>query len=93
MTDRMFYSSLKRLTAGTSPLLNVNGSNRWPTGDCPTTEVTLGITQTGRAVLGNGTDWIGRNGIDRWLGGVHLHGTESIWRWDGENRRLVGQSY
>jgi hypothetical protein len=22
------------------------------------------------------------NGIDRWLGGVHLHGHKVEWRWD-----------
>jgi hypothetical protein len=30
-----------------------------------------------------------RNGIDRWLGGVHLMGGDALWRWDGKRRRLV----
>jgi hypothetical protein len=29
------------------------------------------------------------NGIDRWIGGVHLQGQETDWRWDEENGRLL----
>ncbi len=47
------------------------------------------MTETGRAVLDGEADWIKLNGIDRWLEGVHLHGAESRWRWDEENRRLL----
>jgi hypothetical protein len=28
------------------------------------------------------------NGIERWLGGVHLTGTQAVWRWDGVAKRL-----
>lgn len=88
MTDGMFYPSLKQLAGGPSPLLKVNGADSWPTGNAPITGLTLGLTDTGRAVLTGEADWIKLNGIDRWLGGVHLHGAESAWRWDEENRRL-----
>jgi hypothetical protein len=29
------------------------------------------------------------HGIDRWLGGVHLHGHDAQWRWDPDRDRLV----
>jgi hypothetical protein len=29
------------------------------------------------------------NGIDRWLGGVHLQGGEAAWRWDADAGRLA----
>src|SRR5205814_9828925 len=32
-------------------------------------------------------DHVHLNGIDRWLGGVHLQGAEARWRWDEKNRR------
>ena len=32
-------------------------------------------------------DHLRLNGIDRWLGGVHLHG-DRVWRWDGEHGKL-----
>jgi hypothetical protein len=28
-------------------------------------------------------------GLDRWLGGVHLSGSERLWRWDAAHARLV----
>lgn len=40
------------------------------------------ITSFGRLVLEKRADHVRVNGIDRWLGGVHLHGS-TIWRWDG----------
>lgn len=49
----------------------------------------LSLTSTGREVLEGREDWVQLHGIDRWLGGVHLHGRESQWRWDGERSRLV----
>lgn len=89
MGDGMFYASLKRLTAGPSPLLNVNGSDAWPTAEHPTTALTVEMTEAGRAVLAGKADWIGLNGIDRWLGGVHLRSEQSLWRWDDRQGRLI----
>jgi len=45
------------------------------------------VTPTGEAVLEGRADRIALNGIDRWLGGVHLHGGPA-WRWDGAARDL-----
>ena len=47
------------------------------------------ITPFGREVLAGRADWVRANGIDRWLGGVHLQGGEAAWRWDEERRQLV----
>jgi hypothetical protein len=47
------------------------------------------LTATGQAVLAGRDDWVRIHGIDRWLGGVHLHGREAQWRWDPERDRLV----
>jgi lysophospholipase L1-like esterase len=49
----------------------------------------LSLTGSGREVLEGREDWVHLHGIDRWLGGVHLHGREAAWRWDGERSRLV----
>jgi len=27
-------------------------------------------------------DWVACNGINQWLGGVHLHGKHNVWRWN-----------
>jgi hypothetical protein len=29
------------------------------------------------------------NGIDRWIGGVHLHGEAARWRWDEGTESIV----
>ncbi len=49
----------------------------------------VALTGTGRAVLAGEQDWVWLNGINRWLGGVHLKGPEAAWRWDRAARRLV----
>ncbi len=47
------------------------------------------ITPTGREVLAAQADHVRLNGINRWLGGVHLSGTEALWRWNERAQRLV----
>jgi hypothetical protein len=45
-------------------------------------ETALAVTDPGRRVLRAELDHVALNGIDRWLGGVHLAGAEAAWRWD-----------
>jgi hypothetical protein len=49
----------------------------------------LGLTATGRSVLDGQVDHVALNGIDRWVGGVHLTGHHAAWRWDEGTERLV----
>lgn len=49
----------------------------------------VALTATGLGVLEGRDDWVRIHGIDRWLGGVHLHGYEAQWRWDPDRGRLV----
>lgn len=60
---------------------------RDPVGAARNQRVTL--TTTGQEVLAGHDDWVRIHGIDRWLGGVHLHGRETQWRWDPDRGRLV----
>jgi hypothetical protein len=46
------------------------------------------LTPVGRAVLEGTADHVRINGIDRWLGGVHLSGTEIRYRWDESAQRF-----
>jgi len=52
----------------------------------------LGLTTMGRSVLDGQVDHVALNGIDRWIGGVHLTGHQVAWRWDEGTERLVGAS-
>ncbi|HEY6944645.1 MAG TPA: DUF1835 domain-containing protein [Candidatus Acidoferrum sp.] len=51
----------------------------------------IAVTDTGRAVLAGKFDHIALNGIDRWIGGVHLKGNRVRWRWDDRIRDVVSQ--
>lgn len=42
----------------------------------------LRLTAAGRRVLDGYEDHVGLNGVDRWIGGVHLTGRAVRWRWD-----------
>jgi Domain of unknown function (DUF1835) len=52
----------------------------------------LGLTTMGRSVLDGQADHVALNGIDRWIGGVHLTGHQVAWRWDEGTERLVAAS-
>ena len=45
------------------------------------------LTDCGRDILAGRADQVAFNGIDRWLGGVHLRGA-APWRWDVAAKRL-----
>lgn len=48
------------------------------------------VTEAGQNLLQDKADWITLcRGVDRWLGGVHLHGADSQWRWHEGEKTLV----
>lgn len=77
--DTTFRTVLDRIHHVSSPLIDVSKD-----------EIT--ITETGRNVLAGKADMVALNGIDRWLGGVHLVGNTVDWRWDRKRRALVKTS-
>ncbi len=74
--DFPFELHLGRLAQCRHPLLEESGGE-------------YRLTQSGRDVLAARADHIRLNGTNRWLGGVHLYGSEVLWRWDESNRRLA----
>jgi hypothetical protein len=82
MGDRSFYRTVAHLSAVSHPLVQISDTLQHRLG-----EVT--ITETGRKVLEGRADHIDLNGIDRWLGGVHLKGGKAVWRWDPVSGRIV----
>ena len=77
MGDLTFWTILHRLARGRAPLLRTDGS--FEPGAPPSGTFTL--TDIGRDVLHGRADYVTLNGIDRWMGGVHL--TDGRYRWDG----------
>lgn len=49
----------------------------------------LKLTELGKQVLVGKADHVSINGIDRWIGGVHLRGKDVRWRWDQAAKRVV----
>jgi hypothetical protein len=75
--DGSFYRILSELASARHPLVQI-------------AQADVTITEAGRNVLEGRADYIQLNGIDRWLGGVHLEGDEAAWRWDRESGRIAG---
>jgi hypothetical protein len=87
MGDTSFWAIVRRLTQGSRPLVACEVHPR--PGRLP--DGTLALTSDGRAVLSGRADQITLNGVDRWLGGVHLT-PASCWTWSGSTllrRRLL----
>ena len=81
--DAQVWNVMQRLTQGAAPLLTnkTEASSMF--------ESSFEITAAGHGVLSGAADRVTLNGIDEWLGGVHLLGHENIWRWDETQKKLV----
>jgi hypothetical protein len=75
--DTFAFRILDRLAGAPHPLLRPEADGR------------LALTADGERVLAGEADHVTLNGIDRWIGGVHLSGREVPWRWDEATETLV----
>jgi hypothetical protein len=84
MGDLVFFACLRGLAQARVPLVRLLGEDQ--------AGRQVEITARGRSVLRGESDHVRLNGIDRWLGGVHLHsdpdGQGRVWRWNRQDRRL-----
>jgi hypothetical protein len=92
--DASFFGYLEGLSAAPHPLVTFVGGETVtaPRSDEPHVDFlarSLVLTDVGRAVLDGREDNVRLNGIDRWLGGVHLDGGEARWRWDEDAGCIV----
>jgi hypothetical protein len=83
MGDTTWLSYVERLAGGAEPLLAYEGD----AGDGMQRRAR--ITDAGREVVWGRADALWMNGIDRWIGGVHLSGREVPWRWDADEECIV----
>jgi hypothetical protein len=83
--DSSCFRRINELADGPHPLLSLDPPGR------PVRHATgLRLTSTGTRVLAGQADQIALNGIDRWIGGVHLAGDHVPWRWDDGTETIVG---
>ena len=84
LADLFFFRIVARLARARAPLLELE-----PPGGEVTAATGLRPTPVGRRVLRGEADHVALNGIDRWIGGVHLHGEVARWRWDAGNESIA----
>ncbi|MDP2322319.1 MAG: RNA polymerase subunit sigma, partial [Acidobacteriota bacterium] len=93
MGDSAWWWHVRPLFEAPRPLLEVGGDRPETWGDPawwhdePSAPALL-LTADGRRVLAGTADQVALNGIDRWLGGVHVT-PDTLWRWDDARGTLV----
>jgi hypothetical protein len=93
MGDSTWWCHIRPLIVAARPLLETHGQKP-PTWQDPAwwhddeSAPALALTADGEAVLNGRADHIALNGIDRWLGGVHVT-PKSLWRWDEAKNSLI----
>jgi hypothetical protein len=88
--DAQLFLELKRLAEAATPLLKLGGGvNGSALDSAQMLLTTFEITRHGKAVLAGEADFVRLNGIEQWLGGVHLEGNEAGWRWDELSQELL----
>ena len=80
MGDSTFFLRLQRMLDAKNPLIERK------TDDAP-----VHVTDAGRRVLEGTEDDVVLNGVDKWIGGVHLT-RNNDWRWNGEELAMRAQS-
>jgi len=96
--DAQFWLALQRLSAAPQPLLAIakNGADRQHSEEgqqaltsAVDPKARIEITKLGETTLTGETYFVALNGIDHWLGGVHLHDNRDLWRWNKWQQKLV----
>jgi len=88
--DAQFWNDLQPMIKAKHPLItHTNMAEAKPAlANAVQLKASFTLTETGRAVLNGESDFIALNGIDHWLGGVHLQ-SENLWRWDAQTQHVV----
>lgn len=91
--DSIMALYIERMSLTDSPLITYTSGDKI---DAPDTEADsrafrnaeMCLTSAGRSVLACESDWIRSGGSDRWLGGVHLEGSNAAYRWNPDRRTV-----
>ncbi|MFB4278013.1 hypothetical protein ACBJ59_22165 [Nonomuraea sp. MTCD27] len=83
--DDWCFAMMDRMARAPVPLLDAD-----PAGEPVDRDTRLRLTGTGARVLAGRADHVTLNGLDRWIGGVHLRGRHVRWRWDDGTETVVG---
>jgi hypothetical protein len=84
--DTWCFDAMRRFAQAPVPLLRAE-----PTSARVDRHTRLRLTDAGRRVLHGERDHVALNGVDRWIGGVHLSGREIRWRFDEGTESIIVQ--
>jgi len=84
MGDVTCFGRMDRMAEGQHPLLHLD-----PPGSPVHRTTGVRLTDVGARVLAGEADQIALNGIDRWIGGVHLRGHNVAWRGDDGTETVI----
>jgi len=91
--DLQFWGILKSMIISCEPTIRLaGGEHSYQTGELLSSVLLreyIQMTEVGRSVLYNECDHVVLNGIDEWIGGVHLQGNHVIWRRNTSTMRLA----
>jgi len=92
--DAQLWFTLRRTATVTQPLLTItNGANQKLDQRVLIREIVrnakLELTNVGDTILRGAADFFDINGIEQWLGGVHLSGRKALWRWDDHTQTVI----
>jgi hypothetical protein len=82
--DTWAFAMMDRMAHCPVPLLDAEPPDRPVERD-----TNLRLTDVGARVLAGAADHVTLNGIDRWIGGVHLHGHDVPWRWNDATETIT----
>jgi len=87
MGDSSFFRMVRALGEAPLPLVHLDGAYQ-----TPPVRQGASLTALGREVLAGRADHARLNGLDRWVGGVRLHGRAPAWRWDPDRALVTAQA-
>jgi hypothetical protein len=93
VSDIQLYELIREFLYARVPLLQIAQKTRIGIAQMSLTEwhdLRIRLTPFARELLMSKSDYIAVNGIDRWIGGVHLEGQTVRWRFDSVSGRLKG---
>ncbi|NOT08833.1 MAG: DUF1835 domain-containing protein [Gemmatimonadales bacterium] len=88
MGDAMLYAVIRDLASGPAPALAGAAPRLERLDDRELRDCPIWLTDMGRRLLRNQTDWFRESASIRQFGGVTLRGPHARWRWDARTRSL-----
>lgn len=87
--DTLLFDMLREFVGAADPLVEFAEPFRGNVNNSQFNGAVLKLSDLGKRVLAGKADHVSINGIDRWIGGVHLRGKDIRWRWDQASKRIV----